>query len=253
MRYEFGAYVIDTERVELRHGSKLLNVEPQVFDVLVYLIRNHDRVVSGEELFDALWVGRVVSMSTLTSRITAARKAIGDNGIGQNLIKTIHRRGYRFIGKVKEAPEASAPENDLLQEIQFCISGNGVHIAYARVGSGPPLVKAGNWLSHLEYDWESPVWSHMLKWIASEHELIRYDTRGNGLSDRDVEEISFDAFVRDLESVADAAGLDRFVLFGISQGAAVSIAYAEKHPERVSKLVIYGGFARGDMRARCGA
>jgi pimeloyl-ACP methyl ester carboxylesterase len=120
-----------------------------------------------------------------------------------------------------------------------------VRIAYARVGSGSPLVKAGNWLNHLEYDWESPVWSHMLKWMASEHQLIRYDARGNGLSDWEVKDISFDASVRDLEAVVDAAGLERFALFGASQGCAVSIAYAVKHPERVSKLVLYGGFARG--------
>jgi pimeloyl-ACP methyl ester carboxylesterase len=113
------------------------------------------------------------------------------------------------------------------------------------VGSGSPLVKAGNWLNHLEYDWESPVWSHMLKWMAGGHQLIRYDARGNGLSDWDVQDISFDAFVRDLEAVVDAAGLKRFALFGASQGCAVSIAYAAKHPERVSKLVLYGGFARG--------
>ena len=118
------------------------------------------------------------------------------------------------------------------------------------MGSGPPLVKAGNWLNHLEYDWESPVWSHMLKWLASEHQLIRYDARGNGLSDWEVQDISFDAFVRDLEAVVDAAGLKRFALFGASQGCAVSIAYAAKHPERVSKLVLYGGFARGRRLAR---
>jgi pimeloyl-ACP methyl ester carboxylesterase len=206
-------------------------------------------VVSIEELFEAVWAGRIVSLSTLTSRINAARKAIGDSGAKQKLIKTIPRRGYRFTAEVMtvsdEAEAAPESESELRQEISFCISGNGVRIAYAKVGSGPPLVKAGNWLNHLEYDWESPVWSHMLKWIAGGHQLIRYDARGNGLSDWDVQDISFDAFVRDLEAVVDAAGLKRFALFGASQGCAVSIAYAVKHPERVSKLVLYGGFARG--------
>ena len=106
-------------------------------------------------------------------------------------------------------------------------------------------MKTGNWLNHIEYDWESPVWSHVLHWLARGRQLVRYDARGNGLSDWDVPEISFDAFVRDLEAVVDAAGLDRFVLFGASQGCAFSIAYAVKYPERVSKLVLYGGFARG--------
>jgi len=249
LRYEFDDFVLDTGRVELRRGSKLVDVEPQVFDLLVHLLANQDKVVSSEELFDAVWAGRIVSLSTLTSRINAARKAIGDSGAKQKLIKTIPRRGYRFTGQVvtasDEAEAAVSPEATLRQEISFCTSGNNVRIAYAKVGSGPPLVKAGNWLNHLEYDWESPVWSHLLKWMASGRQLIRYDARGNGLSDWDVQDISFDAFVRDLEAVVDAAGLERFALFGASQGCAVSIAYAVKHPERVSKLVLYGGFARG--------
>ena len=250
MRYAFDGFVLDTERVELRRGSELVEVEPQVFDLLVFFIQNQDRVISGGELFDAVWQGRIVSLSTLTSRINAARRAIGDSGAKQKLIKTIPRKGYRFIGQATSPESADAhaapdPEPPLRQEILFCTSGNGVRIAYAKVGSGSPLVKAGNWLNHLEYDWESPVWSHLLKWMASEHQLIRYDARGNGLSDWDVQDISFDAFVRDLEAVVDAAGLKRFALFGASQGCAVSIAYAAKHPERVSKLVLYGGFARG--------
>lgn len=101
-----------------------------------------------------------------------------------------------------------------------------MRIAYAEVGQGPPLLKAANWLNHLEYDWESPIWSHLLHELAAEHQLIRYDERGNGLSDWDVDDISFEDFVRDLESVVEATGIDRFALLGISQGCAVSIAYA---------------------------
>ena len=249
MPYNFDEYVLDTGRRELRRGAELIDAEPQVFDLLLYLIENQDRVVSGEELFDAVWQGRIVSLSTLTSRINAARRAIGDSGAKQKLIKTIPRKGYRFAGEAKlEAGQfaaAAQPEADLRQEIQFCICGDGVRIAYATVGSGPPLVKAGNWLNHLEYDWDSPVWRHLLTWMASERQFIRYDARGNGLSDWDADDISFEAFVRDLEAVVDAAGLERFALFGASQGCAVSIAYAARHPERVSKLVLYGGFARG--------
>lgn len=123
-----------------------------------------------------------------------------------------------------------------------------MRIAYAEVGQGPPLLKAANWLNHLEYDWESPIWSHLLHELAAEHQLIRYDERGNGLSDWDVDDISFEDFVRDLESVVEATGIDRFALLGISQGCAVSIAYAVRHPERVSHLVLYGGFARGKRK-----
>jgi len=131
------------------------------------------------------------------------------------------------------------------QQIKFCTTGDGVRIAYATVGEGPPLVKAANWLSHLEYDWGSPIWRHLLAEAARDHTFIRYDERGNGLSDWDVADISFEAFVEDLEAVVEAAGVDRFPLIGISQGGAVAIAYAARYPEKVSHLILYGAYARG--------
>jgi serine/threonine protein kinase/pimeloyl-ACP methyl ester carboxylesterase len=134
------------------------------------------------------------------------------------------------------------------QHIHFCTTSDGVRIAYATVGEGPPLVKAANWLNHLEFDWQSPIWRHLLEEFARDHLLVRYDERGNGLSDWDVENLSFEEFVRDLESVVDAVGLSRFPLLGISQGGAVAIAYAVRHPERVSHLILYGAYARGWAR-----
>jgi pimeloyl-ACP methyl ester carboxylesterase len=141
--------------------------------------------------------------------------------------------------------EEPAPQPAPEQQIRFCSSSDGVQIAYASIGQGPPLVKTGNWMTHLEKDLESPIWRHLWRDLASNHTLVRYDARGMGLSDWDVDEISFDAFVRDLEAVVDAAGFERFDLLGISQGCAVSIAYAVRHPERVNRLVLYGGFALG--------
>ena len=131
------------------------------------------------------------------------------------------------------------------QQIRFCTSSDGVRIAYATAGSGPPLVKTANYLTHLEHDWQSPVWRHWLRGLAGHHTLIRYDERGCGLSDWDVTDFSIDAWVQDLEAVVEALALDRFPLLGISQGASVSVAYAVKHPEKVSHLVLYGGYARG--------
>jgi pimeloyl-ACP methyl ester carboxylesterase/DNA-binding winged helix-turn-helix (wHTH) protein len=255
----FGDYALDVGRRELRCGQTLVPVEPQVFDLLVYLIRNRDRVVGKDDLLAAVWGGRIVSESSLTSRINAARKAVGDSGDQQNLIRTIARKGIRFVGEVREdaTPPApaepattirSSPAPGLHQEVRFCTASDGLRIAYAEVGNGPPLVKAANWLNHLEYDWESPVWSPFLHKLAANRRLIRYDARGNGLSDREVEDFSLEAFVRDLESVVDAAGLDRFALLGMSQGCPVSIAYAVRHPERVSRLILAGGFARGRRR-----
>jgi class 3 adenylate cyclase/pimeloyl-ACP methyl ester carboxylesterase len=143
---------------------------------------------------------------------------------------------------------------DLTQEIRFCSAPDGVQLAYSMIGQGPPLMKTGNWMTHLEFDLESPIWRHLYRELAKDHTLVRYDPRGNGLSDRTVDEISFDAFVSDLETVVDAAGIPRFALLGISQGCAVAIAYAARHPDRVSHLILYGGYALGfNRRARSAA
>jgi pimeloyl-ACP methyl ester carboxylesterase/DNA-binding CsgD family transcriptional regulator len=131
------------------------------------------------------------------------------------------------------------------QQIRFCRSYDGVKIAYATSGSGPPLVKVANWLSHLEFDWNSPIWAHWLTELSSGFTLIRYDERGCGLSDWDVTDFSLEAWVRDLELVVDALNLERFPLLALSQGGAVAIAYAARHPERVSHLILVGSFARG--------
>lgn len=154
-------------------------------------------------------------------------------------------------------PVANQPTDDTQryeQEIQFCQTRDGVQLAYARTGNGPPLVKTGNWMTHLEFDFESPIWRHLYHELSRDHTLIRYDARGNGLSDRNVEDVSFELFVTDLEAVVDAAGLEHFALLGISQGCAVSIAYAVRHPERVTHLVLFGGYAVGwAKRARSAA
>jgi DNA-binding winged helix-turn-helix (wHTH) protein/pimeloyl-ACP methyl ester carboxylesterase len=249
--FSFENFALDCERRELRAHGAIVPVEPQVFDLLVYLIENRERVVSKDDLIASVWSGRIVSDSTLDSRINAVRKALGDSGGRQQFVRTIARKGFRFVGEVNTAPKpdgAGATSPTLNQEVHFCTASDGVRIAYALAGKGPPLVKAANWLNHLEYDWQSPIWSHLLHELASRYQLIRYDERGNGLSDWDVKEISFEAFVRDLESVVEATKLKRFALLGISQGCAVSIAYAIRHPERVSHLVLYGGFARGRFR-----
>lgn len=131
------------------------------------------------------------------------------------------------------------------QQIRFCTTADGVRIAYATVGHGPPIIKAASWYSHLEFDWQSPVYKGLYRGISARHRMIRYDARGTGLSDRNVAEISFETMVADFTAVAHAAGVDRFPLLGISQGGAVGIAYAVRHPERVSHLILLGAYARG--------
>lgn len=133
------------------------------------------------------------------------------------------------------------------QEIRFCTAFDNTRLAYAKVGQGPPLVKVGNWMSHLEYDWNSPVWQPWLEGWSRFHTFYRYDPRGCGLSDWNVSDFSFEALMSDLEAVVDAAGLEKFDLFSMSQGGCVSIAYTAKHPERVRKLIVYGGYLQGGL------
>lgn len=250
--YAFGEYELDTRLHELRRAGEPLRVEPQVFDVLRHLFASRDRVVSKEELLDGVWGHRYVAPTTLNSRIKAARQAVGDDGAAQRVIRTVHGLGFRIVAEVAERSAAAPPAaRPLEQRIRFATSTDGVRIAYATSGTGPPLVKPANWLTHLEYDWESPVWRHWLRELSGHHTLIRHDQRGSGLSDRAVEDLTFEAWVHDLETVVDAVGLERFPILGISQGCAVAIAYAVRHPERVSRLVLYGGYAQGPIvRAR---
>jgi pimeloyl-ACP methyl ester carboxylesterase/DNA-binding CsgD family transcriptional regulator len=140
----------------------------------------------------------------------------------------------------------------LKQQIRFCTSRDGVRIAYALCGAGPVIVKTANWLSHLELDLTSPVWSHLIAEVSRNHTLVRYDQRGCGLSDRDVTDISFEAWSDDLEAVIDASGAKRFALLGISQGASIAVAYTVAHPERVTQLILYGGYARGKLKRNSG-
>lgn len=129
------------------------------------------------------------------------------------------------------------------QDVRFCRSADGTCLAYAVHGSGPPLLLASCWLSHLEFDWQSPVWRHFLLELGRVATVVRYDERGFGLSDREVAGFGLEQRAADLAAVADAAGLDRFALVGMSQGGPAAVVYAHRHPDRVSRLVLYGAYA----------
>jgi pimeloyl-ACP methyl ester carboxylesterase/DNA-binding CsgD family transcriptional regulator len=137
------------------------------------------------------------------------------------------------------------PYGEHSQRVRFCTARDGVHIAYAVHGSGPPLVIAACWLSHLQFDWQSPVWRHFLVDLGKVATVIRYDERGFGLSDREVHDHSLESRISDLEAVIDDAGVDRFALMGMSQGGPVTISYAHRYPERVTRLIFYGSYAAG--------
>lgn len=167
------------------------------------------------------------------------------DGASDTVVFSLPKGTYRPVIEIRHTQTERRACKRVKQDLRFLRTSDRVSIAYATSGEGYPLVKAANWLSHLEYDHRSPVWRHWWEELSARFRLIRYDERGCGLSDWEVEDFSFDAWVRDLEEVVDAVGLERFALLGMSQGVAVSVAYAVRHPERVSHLILFGGSVRG--------
>jgi pimeloyl-ACP methyl ester carboxylesterase len=251
-RYEFAGFELDVPERRLLRGGTEVDLAPKVFETLCLLVENAGHLMTKEELLRRLWPNTAVEENNLNKNISVLRKVLGQSSSSEAYIETVPRAGYRFVVKVKElnAPAAARPGAHPAavpprQEIRFCTTQDAVRIAYARVGSGYPLVKAANWLNHLDYEWESPLWQHWINELTQHHTFIRHDERGNGLSDWEVGDISFEAWVHDLEAVVDASGVERFALFGLSQGGAVAIAYAARHPERVSHLILCGAYSRG--------
>lgn len=258
MIYRFANYSLDTESYRLDVAGKPVPIEPLVFDLLVYLIEHRNRVVNRDELLENLWKGKVVTDAALGARLKDARKAVGDSGARQSMIKTVHGRGYQFIAAVDGEADASVAETgervpagiglDAQSPVRFCKSADGVSIAHAHVGAGYPVFLTGSWMTHLEEDWNNPGWGPYLSHLARSFRLIRYDQRGNGLSDWDDVDLCFDKMVDDLAAVVASYDHDKFAIFGCSQAAAVSIAYAVDHADRVSHLILHGGYSRGRRR-----
>ena len=250
LRYEFGPYRLNPAQQLLAEGTKRVALTPKAFQILMVLVESQGQIVSKHELLQKVWPDTFVEEATLAQNVFTLRKQLKDDRDTALYIETIPKRGYRFVAPVTEIDSEPArgsgqPKSSARQEIRFCSTRDGVRIAWASVGSGYPLVKAANWLNHLEYEWESPVWRHWIAELTKYHRFVRYDERGNGLSDWKVNEISVEAWVQDLETVVNAAGLERFALMGLSQGGAPAITYAVRHPERVSHLVLIGAYSRG--------
>jgi pimeloyl-ACP methyl ester carboxylesterase/DNA-binding winged helix-turn-helix (wHTH) protein len=255
--YSFEDCELDPVRFELRRAGDPVSVEPQVFEVLACLVSNHERVVTKQELLDEVWPEGFVSEAALNSRIMSARRAIGDSGKEQRLIRTIHGRGFRFIAPVRQSDGHATASRTLLDQmadlripapvVEYAKTSDGMSIAYSASGTGLPLVRTIGWFTHLELEWRWPrgyaYWSR----FARRHRFVRFDGRGIGLSEP-TDDFSLETRVRDLEAVVDALGLERFALVGISVGVYQAILYAARHPERVTHLISYGGGLDGNAR-----
>jgi len=188
-----------------------------------------------------------ICISDLVYQTVADRFGEPFRDMGGQRVKNISRpiRVWQWTANAPNTPPA--PEISHNQRVQFCTSTDGTQIAYATVGEGSPILKAPSYLTHIEYEWSNTFWGPFLNETARSNRLVRFDQRGNGLSDWDVEQISPDAMIEDMEAVVAASGLKKFALFGISQGAAFSVRYAAKHPDRVSCLILFGGYIRGRL------
>jgi DNA-binding winged helix-turn-helix (wHTH) protein/pimeloyl-ACP methyl ester carboxylesterase len=242
----FGIFTLDLPGRSLLRGNDEIRLRPKSFDVLRYLVEHAGRLVSKEELIQAIWPDVFVTEDSVVQCIGDIRTALADDV--HRIIKTVPRRGYLFAAELSRNGLATPPPTRGFsghQEITFCRTEDGVNLAVARAGKGKPVVLLPNWLTNLEIDWQSPIRGPLCHFLAERFQLVRYDGRGFGLSDRNVTEISFATLERDLEAVIGALGLQSCILFGISQAAATAIAHAARYPTRVSKLVLHGGFALG--------
>lgn len=252
--YRFGPYLLDIRERRLTRGLRVVPLRGKLFDTLAILVENAGRLITKDELLDAIWPETAVGEGNLNHNVSLLRKSLGEKATGQKYIETVPRVGYRFVASVEGASGTIGPvfphpnqtrAARARQEIGCCLTRDGIRLAYATSGDGPPLVRTAHALSHIDLEWDNPVWRHWWTALSAHHRLVRYDDRGSGLSQRDVPDVTFEKWVQDLETVVDAVSLDRFALLGFSRGGPVALAYTVKHPERVTRLVLSGAPAAG--------
>ncbi|HVP54985.1 MAG TPA: alpha/beta fold hydrolase [Candidatus Eisenbacteria bacterium] len=249
-KYVFGPFLLDVAERRLVRGDEEIRLRDKPFDTLCVLVENAGRLVRKNELMQAVWPDSIVEENNVDHCVSQLRKLLHP----PKYIETVPRHGYRFIVEVDRVASGPIPvkleparqhADTPEQEIRFFTASDGVRIAYTIGGEGPTLVRTIDWLNHLDFEWRSPILRHWLSQIMRHNTLVRYDQRGSGLSDWNVEDFSFERTVKDFEELVEAAGLDRFAIFGGCQGAAVATAYTARHPERVTKLIFTGAFANG--------
>jgi pimeloyl-ACP methyl ester carboxylesterase/DNA-binding winged helix-turn-helix (wHTH) protein len=239
-------FTFDSARLELRDSSGApAALRAQALAVLACLARQRGHVVTRDELMRAVWRDVFVTDSSLAQCINEIRHALGDSA--HLIVQTVPKRGYRLVADSAPSTAAPAAGRGFEQEIGFATSEDGARIAYATSGAGPVLLRAPHWMTHLEWDWRSLVYRPWIEGLSRRYRYVRYDCRNWGLSDRGVAPATLPVATSDMAAVANAAGLRRFALLGISGGGAISIRYAALHPERVSHLVLVGGYARGSL------
>ncbi len=242
---DFGPYRLDPASGQLYREGLAVPLAPKAFAVLRYLAARPDRLISKRELLAAVWPDVFVGDAVLKVAIREIRKALGDNSQAPTYIETAHRRGYRFRGTAG-ATGTSGTTGTVVPAVRYARSGS-VNIAYQVIGSGPiDLVFVMGWVSHLEYFWREPSFARFLTRLSEMGRLIVFDKRGTGLSDPvPVSQLpTFDERLDDVRAVMDAAGSERAVLVGVSEGGPLCTLFAATYPERTEALIMIGSYAR---------
>lgn len=252
MIYRFAGCTLDTDRQRLTRDGNQVSVEPQVYDLIHLIVTNPDRLITRDEIIDTVWNGRIVSESAISARIASARKAVGDDGKSQSIFRTIARRGLEMAAKVSsEGATPAVAKADIpppLPRIRYATAPDGFRLAYSVSGSGSSVLRASHSYSHLESEWSTPSEAPMLHALSANHTLLRTDERGSGLSTPSLTVPSPQQVADDMIVCADAAGLDQFAVYSESGGCFDAITLAASYPDRVSKLILCGGYADGSAR-----
>ena len=247
MQYTFADCLLDTETRTLMRAGTAVPVEPQVFDLLALLASNAERVVTTDEIVQVVWRGRIVSDSTISARIASARKAVGDTGKDQAVIRTVQRHCLQLVAPLSAPKPTEALPRPSAQTVRYATAPDGAKIAFAVSGraDGTPLLMCMYAGTDLEADWTAPVTRPLFDALGTDHKLVRYDLRGSGLSERTLDRVNYTRNIMDMIAVADAAGLDQFAVLGESGGCLDAIHLAASHPERIKHLILAGGYTEG--------
>jgi len=261
---------IDEVRQELvGPNGEIIKLRPQSLEVFRVLLNYSDTIVAKDFIYKEIWGNSIVTEDSIVQCIADIRRSLGREY--RNMLQTVPRKGYRLVtltantthGTESEAQTPFYKENTSVnqkessnltdelsdsQKIRFCVTDDGVRIAYSSLGTGTPVIFVANWLTHLKFDLRFPARRALIEMLMPNFTVVRYDARGNGLSDLEVEDISLEASVLDLEAIVSDLGLDRFSLIGQSQGAAIAALYTARNNKKVDRLVVYGGYARGRRR-----
>lgn len=250
--FRFGEFLFDTaEETLVDLDEKHFQLSARLKDLLLFMVERPGQLLRKSHLLENVWSKVIVEENSLNQAVAALRKALRENSEERQYIETVPGKGYRFVMPVinkSEMDKQQPPEFTLKQEIKYCTTPDGVSLAYSVMGEGHPLILMPTWLGHLEAQFESPVFQNYIQEFSEHYQLIRFDLRGFGLSERNIETVTFDDYITDMETIVNHLQLDKVALIGPSGGGMFGSGYAARHPERVSHLILLSGFIRGGRR-----